>query len=284
MDRFAHRPIDRRGFIEGAGKLAVGGLTAGGILQVFGARALEAQQIAKDDKRLHAEYVQYQAPKGYGTVKGYLARPAEPASGGKWPTVLVAHDIQGLNPYIEDVVRRTAVEGFIAFAPDSLTSVGGYPGDGKKAEELHAKLEPPKIFGDYMAAVSYLTNLPESNGKLGGLGFGFGADLVNTLVAYVPSMLVGVSFYGEPIPDTQIGNVKAVMLMHYAANDSQAINGTSAAMEALMQAAGVRYASYKYVGTEHGFHDDTSAVYNKEAATLAWERTTGFLGRYLREG
>jgi carboxymethylenebutenolidase len=280
FDRYVHGIIDRRGFLDGATKFAVGGMTAAGLLDLLSPRFAEAQQIPQDDKRIKTESVTYESAQGSGKVRGYLARPS--GGKGKLPAVLVIHENRGLNPHIEDVTRRFAVEGYLAFAPDALTPVGGYPGDEDKARALFGTLDQAKAREDFIAAVGYLAKHPGSTGKVGVVGFCYGGAMANTLATRVPTLAGAVGFYGTaPKEAAEIAKFKSPIVLHYAENDER-VNATMADYEAALKANKVPYELYKYPGTQHGFHNDTTPRYNKDAATLAWQRTLAFFTRTLK--
>ena len=277
FDGFVHGAISRREFLDRAAKYAVGGVTAAALLESLSPNFAWAQQVKKDDSRVKADYADYDSPKGYGKMRGYLARPAKDA---KAPGVLVIHENRGLNPYVEDVARRFATEGYVAFAPDALTPMGGYPGDEDKAREAFGKLETPKTTEDFVAACGFLKSRPECNGKLGAIGFCWGGGMVNMVATRVPELNAGVPFYG-PQPDAaDAAKVKASMQMHYAENDPR-INAGIAAYEAALKAAGVKYEAHMYPKTQHGFHNDTTPRYDEAAAKLAWQRSLAWFKQHL---
>ncbi|HKE18404.1 MAG TPA: dienelactone hydrolase family protein [Kofleriaceae bacterium] len=278
FDEYVHGIVDRRGFLERAGRFALGGMTAVMLLDALSPRFAEAQQVARDDKRLKTQFVEFQSPKGTGKVRGYLVRPA--ATKGKLPGVLVVHENRGLNPHIEDVARRIALEKFVAFAPDALTPLGGYPGDEDKARELFAKLDQDKTREDFVAAEAFLAHRPECTGKVGVVGFCYGGGVANMLATRVPDLGAAVPFYGSQPTAEEVAHIKAPMLIHYAEKDDR-INGGAAAFEAALKANHVNYQMYRYPGTQHGFNNDTTPRYDKAAATLAWQRTIDFFKKNL---
>jgi carboxymethylenebutenolidase len=282
FDQYVHGALDRRGFLDQAGRYAVGGLTASMLLDALTPRFAEAEQIPKDDKRIDGRYVEYPSPAGSGEVRGYLARPAK-MSRDKFPAVLVIHENRGLNPHIEDVARRFALENFIAFAPDALTSLGGYPGDEDKARELFAKLDQAKVRQDFLTAVTFLKGQPDCTGRIGAVGFCYGGGVANMLATRVPDLGAAVPFYGMAPADEEVAHIKAPLLIHYAENDDR-INASAPAYEAALKAHHLTYQIHKYPGTQHGFHNDTTPRYDKAAATLAWRRTVEFLNGSLRGG
>jgi carboxymethylenebutenolidase len=277
FDQYVHGAIDRRGFLDGAARFAVGGVTAAMLLDALSPRFAEAQQVAKDDKRLKAEYVEYPSPKGSGKMRGYLVRPAGKR---KLPAVLVIHENRGLNPHIEDVARRLALEGFITFAPDALYPLGGYPGDEDKARELFGKLDQEKTTQDFVAAVDLLEKRPDRTGKVGVVGFCYGGGMSNTLATLVPDLGGAVPFYGRQAKPEDVPRIKAPLLIHYAENDER-INAGAAAYEEALKASKVKFEAFKYPGTQHGFNNDTTPRYDKAAAALAWGRTVAFFKKNL---
>ncbi len=278
FDLYVHGLIDRRGFLDGATRYAVGGLTAAMLLDSLNPRFAEAQQVPRDDKRLKTESVEYESPRGSGKMRGYLARPA--SGKGKLPLVLVVHENRGLNPHIEDVARRIALEGFIAFAPDALAPLGGYPGDEDKARALFQKLDQAKTREDFLAAVDYLKKRPDGHGKVGVVGFCWGGGMANFLATRVPDLAAAVPFYGNQPKPEEVAHIKAPLLVHYADNDDR-INAGIPAFEAALKANHVKYEMYRYPGTQHGFNNDTTPRYDKGAATLAWGRTIDFFKKHL---
>jgi carboxymethylenebutenolidase len=278
FDKYVHGDIDRRGFLERATKYAVGGMTASMLLDALSPRFAEAQQIPKDDKRLKATMVEYASPKGQGKMRGYLVRPAN--ASGKLPGVLVVHENRGLNPHIEDIARRIALEGFMAFAPDALAPLGGYPGDEDKARELFGKLDPQKVREDFVAAAEFLKSRPDCTGKIGVVGFCVGGGIANFLATQLPDLSAAVPFYGAQPKSEDVGKIKAPLLIHYAEQDER-ITAGAAAYETALKANHVRYQMFTYPGTQHGFNNDTTPRYDKAAAELAWKRTIDFLKKNL---
>ena len=273
FDGYVHGRISRRRFLDEAGRYAVGGFTAAAMLEALRPNYAWAQQVAKDDPRITTGYVTYPSPQGTGTMKGYLARPASAA--GRLPAVLVIHENRGLNPYIEDVARRLATEGYVAFAPDALTPLGGYPGDEEKAAQMFRELDAAKRTEDLVAAVDYLKGRPDFSGKLGAVGFCFGGTTVNLIATRVPDLRAAVPFYGGQPSAEATARIKAPLLIHYAGSDER-INAGWPAFEAALKANGVRYEMYMYPGTQHGFHNDSTPRYDEAAAKLAWQRTLAF--------
>lgn len=280
FDKYVHGAIDRRGFLDGAARFAVGGVTAAMLLDALNPKFAEAQQVAKDDKRLKAEYIEYDSPQGTGKMKGYLVRPAN-AGAKKLPGVLVVHENRGLNPHIEDIARRLALDNYMAFAPDALTPLGGYPGDEDKAREQFQKLDQAKTREDFVTAASVLKTRADCTGRIGVVGFCYGGSISNMLATRVPDLAAAVPFYGgQPKPD-EVPNIKAALLIHYAENDER-VNAGWPAYEAALKANKVRYEAFIYPGTQHGFNNDTTPRYDQAAAKLAWQRTTDFFNKHLR--
>jgi carboxymethylenebutenolidase len=278
FDRYVHGDIDRRGFLERATKFAVAGTTAAMLLDALNPGFAQAQQIPKDDSRLKTSTVEYQSPQGQGKMRGYLVRPA--GDSRKLPGVLVVHENRGLNPHIEDIARRIALEHFMAFAPDALAPLGGYPGDEDKARELFAKLDPGKVREDFVAAAGYLKSRPDCTGRIGVVGFCFGGGIANMLATRLPDLAAAVPFYGSQPTAEDVPRIKAPLLIHYAENDER-INAGAAAYEAALKANHVKYQMFTYPGTQHGFNNDTTPRYDKAAAGLAWQRTIEFLRKNL---
>jgi carboxymethylenebutenolidase len=279
FDGYVHGRMNRREFLDRATKYAIGGFTAAAMLETLSPNFAWAQQVAKDDARIRAEYLTYTSPQGSGTMRGYFARPATP--GGRMPGVLVIHENRGLNPYIEDVARRLAVEGYVAFAPDSLTPDGGYPGDEDKARELFAKQDAKKRNEDLFAGAGFLKFRPDCSGRIGAVGFCFGGGVVNQLAVRMPDLAAGVPFYGRQVSAEDAAKIKAPLLIHYAEHD-EGINKGWPAYEAALKANGVRYQAHFYPGTNHGFHNDTTPRYDEAAAKLAWSRTVAFFKEHLK--
>jgi carboxymethylenebutenolidase len=276
---YQHGDINRRTFLDSAGKFAVGGLTVAAIFESLKPNYAWAQQVPADDKRIKLGYEVVQSPAGNGSIKGYLARPAK---GKKLPVVLVIHENRGLNPYIEDVARRLALAKFIAFAPDGLTSVGGYPGSDEKGAAAFRTVDGKKMTEDFVAASKWLKARPESTGKLGAVGFCFGGGMVNQLAVRLGADLnAGVAFYGRQAGAEDVPRISAPLLLHYAGND-QGVNAGIANYEAALKANNKVYTLHMYEGTQHGFHNDTTPRYDETAAKLAWTRTLEFFNKYLR--
>jgi carboxymethylenebutenolidase len=279
FDKYVHGDISRREFLDRANKYAVGGVTAMAIWESLRPNYAFAQQIPRDDNRIKAEYETVSSPDGNGSIKGYFARPAK--ASGKLPGVLVIHENRGLNPYIEDVARRLAVANFVAFAPDGLYSLGGYPGDEEKAVALFPKVDGGKMFEDFVASYNWLKARPECSGKMGAVGFCFGGTTVNKLAVRLPDLAAAVPFYGGQPSADDTAKIKAPLLLHYASLDTRITGGWPAWEEAL-KADHITYTAYIYDGANHGFHNDTTPRYDEAAAKLAWQRTLDFFNKYLR--
>jgi carboxymethylenebutenolidase len=280
FDQYVHGDIDRRGFLDRASKFAVGGVTAGMLLDMLNPQFAAAQQVPKDDKRIKAEYLEFPSPQGNpGKTKGYLVRPA--SATGKLPGVLVIHENRGLNPHIEDIARRLALDNFMAFAPDALAPLGGYPGDEDKARTLFPQLDNTKTREDMVAAATWLKNRPDCNGKIGAVGFCWGGGMVNFLATRLPDLNAGVPFYGTQPSADETAKIRAPLLIHYAENDER-VNAGWPAFDAALTANKVPHEMFKYPGTQHGFNNDTTPRSDAAAAKLAWERTVAFFNKHLR--
>jgi carboxymethylenebutenolidase len=273
FDAYVHGDIDRRGFLDKAAKFAVGGLTAAGLLAALSPDFAIAQVVPQGDPRIATERIDVDSPSGSGKVKAYLAKPAK--ASGKLPTVLVVHENRGLNPHIEDIARRLAVDGYLALAPDALTPLGGYPGDEDKARALFAQLDQSKTRQDFLAAAAVLKARADGTGKLGVVGFCYGGGMAHFLATQLPDLAAAVPFYGNHPPVEDAAKVKAPLLIHFAAVDER-INAAWPAYEAALKAAGVRHTAHQYPGTQHGFNNDTTPRFDAAAAKLAWERTIAF--------
>jgi carboxymethylenebutenolidase len=281
FDQFVHGGINRREFLDKAARYAVAGVTAAGYLAALSPNFAAAQVVAPDDKRIKAEYREYDSPNGYGKIKGYYAAPANASK--KLPTILVVHENRGLNPHIEDIVRRLALDNFIAFAPDALTPLGGYPGDEDKAREAFSKLDQSKSKQDFLAAAGYLKALPQGNGKVGVVGFCYGGGIANYLATQLPDLAAAVPFYGAQPSAIDATKIKAPLLLQYAGLDER-ITGAWPAYETALKAAGIKYTAYIYPNVQHGFNNDTTPRYDEAAAKLAWERTVKFFNETVRKG
>lgn len=281
FDAYVHGLLDRRGFLERATRFAIAGTTAVALLEALQPKFAQAEQVPKDDKRIKGEHIELDSPQGYGKVRVYAVKPAKPS--GKLPSVLVVHENRGLNPHIEDVARRFALEGFAAFAPDALFPLGGYPGDEDKARELFGKLDQTKTREDFVAVAASLKKDARGNGKLGVVGFCYGGGIAHMLSTRMPELDAAVPFYGmSPSPDAA-AQVKAPLLVHLAENDER-INSAWPAYKAALEAAKVKFEAFTYPGTQHGFHNDTTPRYDEAAAKLAWQRTLALFNRTLRGG
>lgn len=279
FDAYVHGSIDRRGFLAGAQKFALAGMSASMLLAALSPNFAQAQQVSPNDSRLKTERLTYPSPDGHGTVNGYLARPA--SASGPLPAILVAHENRGLNPHIEDITRRLALDGFMAFAPDALTPLGAYPGDEDKARQLFAKLDQAKTRADFVSGARFLKGRPDCNGKLGVVGFCWGGGIAHVLATRLPEVDAAVPFYGNHPPAEDAAKVKAPLLIHFAAVDER-INAAWPAYEAALKAAGARYTAHVYPGTQHGFNNDTTPRFDAASAGLAWERTLTFFRENLK--
>jgi carboxymethylenebutenolidase len=281
FDKYVHGLIDRRGFLDGTAKYAVGGMTAVGILEALAPKYSEAQtQVQPNDSRIKTETVEVKSPEGYGMIKAYIARPANAT--GKLPGIVVIHENRGLNPHTQDVVRRFAVAGFMAAGPDALTSLGGYPGTDEVGVEMQRKLETPKMLADFVATARYLKARPDSTGRIGVTGFCFGGGIANSMAVQLGGDLAAsVPFYGGQPRAEDVPKIQAALLLNYAADDER-INAGIAAYEAALKANKKNYQLFIYPGTMHGFFNDTTPRYNKEAAMLAWQRTTDHFNKYVK--
>ena len=280
FDAYVHGALDRRGFLDKAKKYAVGGMSAVMLLDALSPKFAEAQQVKSDDPRLETSSVEFPSPQGSGTARGYLVRPAKSA-GKKLPAILVVHENRGLNPHIEDIARRLGLDGYMAFAPDALFPVGGYPGDEDKARTLFQTLDQPKAFEDFIAATQLLRAQPDTRNRLGVVGFCYGGAIANRLAVALPDLAAAVPFYGSAPPLDEVGAIKAELLLHFAANDER-VNASWPPFEAALKAAGVKHTAHIYPNTQHGFHNDTTPRYDAEAAQLAWRRTLELFNRVLR--
>ena len=279
FDGYVHGTMSRREFLDRAARFAVGGFTTAAMLESLSPDYALAQQVAADDARIQAEYVTYPSPQGSGTMRGYLVQPANASR--KLPGVVVIHENRGLNPHIEDVARRLAVEAFVTFAPDALTPVGGYPGDEDKARALFSKLDAGRRIEDLIAAAGYLKSRPECTGNIGVVGFCFGGGIANLVAVRVPDLAAAVTFYGIQPSAADASKIRAPLLLHYAALDDR-INKGWPAYEAALKASGVKYEMHMYPDTNHAFLNDTTPRYDKAAAKLSWQRTIDFFNKHLR--
>jgi len=282
FDAYVHGNLDRRGFLDKAQRFAKAGMTAAGLLAALRPDFAAGQQVKPDDARLKTEWVTVRSPSVYGQIRGYLARPAS-AGNARLPAILVIHENRGLNPHIEDITRRLALDGFMAFAPDALTSLGGYPGDEDKAREAFAKLDQESIREDFLAAAAWLRTRPDGTGRMGAVGFCYGGGIVHWLATQLPDLDAAVPFYGNTPSPAGAAKVKAPLLVQLAGTDER-INAAWPAYEAALKAAGVKYTVHQYAGTQHGFNNDTTPRYDAAAARLAWDRTIAFFRVNLGQG
>ncbi|MCP1642463.1 carboxymethylenebutenolidase [Pseudomonas citronellolis] len=274
-DHYAHGLINRREFLQRASLVTVG---AAALVEALSPDYALAEQVPFTDPDIVPEYIAYDSPKGNGKVRAYLVRPAKPA--GKLPAVLVVHENRGLNPYIEDVARRLAKAGFIALAPDGLSSVGGYPGNDDKGRELQAKVDPEKLMNDFFAGLEWLMRYEGGTGKVGITGFCYGGGVANAAAVAYPELAAAVPFYGRQPRSEDVPRIQAPLLLHYAELDTR-INEGWPAYEQALKAAGKTYEAYIYPGVNHGFHNDSTPRYDEAAAKLAWDRTLAWFRRYL---
>jgi carboxymethylenebutenolidase len=277
FDGYVHGQISRRDFLSRAGRYAAGGVTAATLLAQL-SPSFAAPLVATQDKRLKTSYEEFPSPQGYGKLRGYLAMPAD--AKGKLPAILVVHENRGLNPHTEDIARRIALDGYIAFAPDALFPLGGYPGDEDKARALFGKLEQAKSRADFVAAVHVLEKLPNATGKVGVVGFCWGGGMANYLATQLPELAAAVPFYGSQPPAADVAKIRAPLLIHDAGKDERILAGWPAYEEAL-KANKVAYQHFTYAGVEHGFNNDTTPRYDEAAAKLAWGRTMAFFKEKL---
>jgi carboxymethylenebutenolidase len=280
FDRYVHGDIDRRAFLDGAQRFASGSVTAAMLWESLRPNYAWAQQVPPTDARIRAERVDVPSPQGHGSIRSYLVRPAQ--ASGRLPGVLVVHENRGLNPYIEDVARRLAVEGFLALAPDGLSSKGGYPGDDEKGVQLFRELDRQKLNEDWIAAARWLKNHPDCTGRIGVVGFCYGGGVANMLAVRLGEELsAAVPFYGGQPPAEDVPKIRAPLLLHYAGLDKR-VNDGWPAYEAALKQHGKQYTVHFYENTNHGFHNDTTPRYDEAAAKLAWQRTIEFLRAQLR--
>ncbi len=279
FDLYQHGDIDRRTFLDRAKVFSVAGMTTGMLFDALRPNYGWAQQVAPDDSRIRAERVTVTtSDAGYGEIEGLLARPAQ---GDSFPAILVVHENRGLNPYIEDVARRFAVEGFMAFAPDGLTSLGGFPGTDEEGVKMFQQIDRMKLLEDFIASVNWLRSRPDSTGKVGAVGFCFGGGVASSLAVRLPDLNAAVSFYGSAPSAEDAAKIKAPILVHHGEMDTRLV-GSWPEYEAALKAAGVTYEGYIYPGAQHGFHNDTTPRYDEKAATLAWQRTVAWFNTHLK--
>lgn len=279
FDQYVHGDLDRRAFLHKAARYAVGGLTATALLDSLSPNFAWANQVPESDDRIATSREQYSSPQGSGTMKGYLAVPAK--ADAKLPAIVVYHENRGLNPYIEDVARRLAAQGYIAFAPDALTPLGGYPGNEDEARALFAKLDQAKTQQDLFAAVDYVQQHPKFSGRYGAVGFCYGGGMVGKLAVHRADLAAGVPFYGTQPSAEETAGIKSPLQIHYAEQDDR-VNAGWPAFEEALKANDIEYQAYIYPGTQHGFHNDTTPRYDEEAAKLAWSRTLEFFDKKLK--
>jgi carboxymethylenebutenolidase len=279
FDKYVHGDLSRRGFLQSAGKLAAGALSAEALLAALSPNFAQAQQVAPTDPRIVGSRVGFPSPDGNGKVHGYLVRPA--AGDARLGAVLVVHENRGLNPHIEDIARRLALAGYVAFAPDALHPLGGYPGDEDQARALFPKLDQAKTREDFVAAAAALKTLPGTNGKVGVVGFCYGGGIANLLATRLPDLAAAVPFYGAAPAPADVPRIRAQVLVHHAGNDARLLEAWPG-YEAALKSAGIRYEGYVYPGVEHGFNNDTTPRYDDAAARLAWQRTLALFDRTLR--
>lgn len=277
-DYYAHGKISKREFLQLAGRYAVGGMTALALFNLLKPNYALAEQVEFTDPDIKPEYIRYPSPNGHGEVRGYLVTPTKAA--GKVSAVVVVHENRGLNPYIEDVARRVAKAGYIALAPDGLSSVGGYPGNDDEGRELQQKVDPTKLMNDFFAAIEFMQTHPQATGKVGITGFCYGGGVSNAAAVVYPELACAVPFYGRQAPVADVKKINAPLLLHYAALDTRIKEGWPAMEEALKAHKKV-YEAYIYPGVNHGFHNDSTPRYDKAAAELAWQRTLAWFEKYL---
>ena len=277
-DDYAHNRINRRDFMEKLSLYAVGGLTVPALMSFLMPDYQNTLQVKRTDPRIKSDYITYNSPKGGGQIKALLSKPAE--ANKKLGAVVVVHENRGLNPYIEDVGRRVALAGFISIAPDALTPLGGYPGNDDKGRELQAKRDKNEMLEDFIAAFEYLKQQPDVNGKIGVVGFCFGGGIANMMAVRLPDLAAAVPFYGAQPPLDQVPQIKAPLLIHYAGLDTRVNEGWPAYENALKENK-KEYTAYIYPNVNHGFHNDTTPRYDKDAAELAWKRTIDFFTEKL---
>jgi carboxymethylenebutenolidase len=277
-DYYAHGRMTKREFLDRAGKFAVGGLTAVTLLNMLSPNYAMAEQVSFNDPDILAEYIEYPSPNGHGQVRGYLVKPANAT--GPLPAVVVVHENRGLNPYIEDVARRVAKAGFIALAPDGLTSVGGYPGNDAEGRELQRTVDGEKLMNDFFAAYEFMAAHEDTTGKIGCVGFCYGGGVCNAMAVAYPELGASVPFYGRQASAEDVPRIQAPLLLQFAELDER-INAGWPAYEAALKEHGKTYTAHIYPGVNHGFHNDSTPRYDEAAAELAWERTIAFFNEHL---
>lgn len=281
FDKFVHGDIDRRGFIEGAGKYSISAIAAGAMLNSLLPDFASAQKIMPDDKRLVTNKIEILSPNGSGKINAYFVRPSNAKLKKKLPCVIVIHENRGLNPHIEDIARRIALEGFVVLAPDALTSLGGYPGNEDDARAKFQTLDQNKIKADFISVAEYARKMPSSNGKIGAIGFCYGGGMANYLATKIDYLRAAVPFYGASADAASVPNIKAKIQLHFASDD-QRFNDMWPPYEAALKAANKNYEAFFYEGTVHGFNNDTTPRFNEAAAELAWSRSIKFLKKSLK--
>ncbi|MGD8321626.1 MAG: dienelactone hydrolase family protein [Gemmatimonadota bacterium] len=279
FDGYVHGFVERREFLEGAARVLGGGAAALSVLEALQPEYAWAQQVPPDDPGIDAGYVDYASPDGAGTMRAYMATPD--GADGPLPGVLVIHENRGLNPYIEDVVRRFAAADFVALGPDILTPLGGYPGNDDEGREMQRRLDRDAMMEDWLAGFRFLRDHKACTGRVGAVGFCYGGGVVNQLAERLPDLAAGSPFYGAAPPLDQVENIQAPLLLHFAGLDDR-VNAGWPPYEEALKAHGKRYTAYVYEGVNHGFHNDTTPRYDEEAATLAQERTMAFFNEELR--
>lgn len=278
-DFYVHGEITKREFLDGATRFAVGGVTSLALFDMLSPNYAMAQQVSFNDPDIHADYVMYDSPNGHGLVRGYLVRPSA-KDGQKIPGVVVVHENRGLNPYIEDVARRVAKAGFMALAPDGLTSVGGYPGNDAEGRDLQRTVDRTKLMNDFFAAIEHLMARDDSTGKVGITGFCYGGGVCNAAAVAYPELACAVPYYGRQAAAEDVPLIQAPLMLHYGELD-QRVNAGWPAYEAALKAHGKVYEAYIYEGANHGFHNDSTPRYDAAMAELSWTRTLGWFERYL---
>jgi carboxymethylenebutenolidase len=279
FDAYVHGAIDRRGFLDKAKRYCAAGVSAAMLLDQLSPKFAEAQQVPKDDARLKIAWEEFPSPQGSGKGKGYLVRPA--SATGKLPAILVVHENRGLNPHIEDIARRVALEGYMAFAPDALFTAGGYPGDEDKARAAFQTLDQTKIREDFVAAAHWLRARSDATGRLGAVGFCYGGAIVNMLATRVPELAAAVPFYGGAAPLAEVPKIKAALLLQFAETDER-VNAAWPPYEAALKEHKIPYEAHIYPGTQHGFNNDTTPRYDEKAAKLAWQRTLAHFAKHVK--
>lgn len=280
FDKYVHGTISRREFLERAASFTAAGMSAAALLASLGPDYSLARQVDPDDRSINTSYKKYASPKGAGVISAYFARPAVTAH--KLPGIVVIHENRGLNPYIEDVARRLAVAGFIALAPDMLAPLGGYPGNDDEGRELQKRRDPEEMTEDFVAAVAFLRGHPDTNGRVGVVGFCFGGGMVLRLAVRLPDLDAGVSFYGRHPPAREAASIRAPLMLHHAGLDER-VNASWPEFEKGLKESGIDYVHNDYADVQHGFHNDTTPRYDQVAAELAWTRTVEFFNGILKD-